>query len=117
MLDALHNGGSLLAFGLPGGWEWIILLVIGLLIFGRRLPEVGRSVGRSIVEFKKGIKGIEDEIDEASSKQSQQPKLAGNGGSEHSLPESDTTQRDATKPRMGGESTNPYVPQDQDKSS
>lgn len=57
----------LLAFGLPGGWEWIIILGIGLLLFGKRLPEVGRSVGRSIVEFKKGIKGIEDEIEDASS--------------------------------------------------
>ena len=44
------------------------LLVIGLLIFGRRLPEVGRSVGRSIVEFKKGVKGIEDDVDDASDK-------------------------------------------------
>lgn len=58
---------SLAIFGLPGGGEWIILLILGLLLFGRRLPEVGRSIGRSIVEFKKGVKGIEDEIDEASS--------------------------------------------------
>lgn len=122
MLHALHTSGSLLAFGLPGGWEWIILLVIGLLIFGRRLPEVGRSVGKSIVEFKKGIKGIEDEIDEASNQSSQQPKLAGNGGSEHRLPESDAaqqnvTQREASQPTVGGESTNPYRPTDSDSSS
>lgn len=52
------------AWGLPGGSEWIILLVLGLLIFGRRLPEVGRSLGRGIVEFKKGIRGIEEEIDD-----------------------------------------------------
>ena len=52
----------LLAFGMPGGMEWIVLLVIGLLIFGRRLPEVGRSLGRGIVEFKKGVRGIEDEV-------------------------------------------------------
>ncbi len=59
-----------LAFGLPSGGEWVILLVLGLLIFGRRLPEVGRSLGRGIVEFKKGIKGIDDEIDEESSRPS-----------------------------------------------
>jgi sec-independent protein translocase protein TatA len=55
-------------FGLPGGAEWIILLVLGLLVFGRRLPEVGRNVGKSIVEFKKGIKGIDEEIDESTSR-------------------------------------------------
>jgi sec-independent protein translocase protein TatA len=55
-----------LAFGLPGGTEWVVLLVIGLLIFGRRLPEVGRSLGRGIVEFKRGIRGIEDEIEDES---------------------------------------------------
>ncbi len=63
-------GERLLAFGLPGGYEWIVLLVLGLLIFGRQLPEVGRSLGRGIVEFKRGIKGIDDEIDQESSKPS-----------------------------------------------
>lgn len=55
-------------FGLPGGGEWIVLLILGLLIFGRRLPEVGRSLGKGIVEFKKGIKGVEDEVDEEASR-------------------------------------------------
>ena len=59
-----------LAFGLPGGWEWAAILILGLLIFGRRLPEVGRSVGKSIVEFKKGVKGIEQEIEEESTRSS-----------------------------------------------
>ncbi len=59
---------GVLGFGFPGGYEWIILLILGLLIFGRRLPEVGRSLGKSIVEFKKGIRNIEDEIDTESSR-------------------------------------------------
>ena len=42
--------------------EILVILVIALLLFGRRLPEVGRSLGKGIVEFKKGIKGIEDDI-------------------------------------------------------
>jgi sec-independent protein translocase protein TatA len=57
-----------LALGMPGGWEWFVILGIMLLLFGRRLPEIAKGVGRSIVEFKKGIKGVEDEIEEESSK-------------------------------------------------
>ena len=50
----------------PFGWtEVIILAVLGLLVFGKRLPEVGRSLGKGIVEFKKGLSGIEDEVNNA----------------------------------------------------
>lgn len=49
-----------------GAMELIIILAIGLLLFGRRLPEIGRSVGKAIVEFKKGVKGVEDEIESGS---------------------------------------------------
>jgi len=55
---------TILAWGMPGLPEWIIIGAIGLLLFGKRLPEVGRSLGKGIVEFKKGLKGIEDDIDE-----------------------------------------------------
>jgi len=34
------------------------------LIFGKRLPGTMRSVGKSFVEFKKGLKGVNDEVDE-----------------------------------------------------
>ena len=43
-------------FSMPGGWEWIIILIVALLIFGKRLPEVMKSLGRGIVEFKKGVR-------------------------------------------------------------
>jgi sec-independent protein translocase protein TatA len=59
---------ALLGFiGLESPIHWIILLVIGVLLFGKRLPEVGRSLGKGIIEFKKGLKGLEDEIDDRSS--------------------------------------------------
>jgi sec-independent protein translocase protein TatA len=53
---------ALALFGTFGWSEIIILAIIGLLIFGKRLPEVGRSLGKGIVEFKKGLSGIEDEV-------------------------------------------------------
>lgn len=48
-----------------GGPEMLFLFLMAVLLFGKRLPEVGRSLGKGIVEFKKGIQGIEDEIDRA----------------------------------------------------
>ena len=53
-----------LAIGMPQGYEWIIIAGFGLLLFGKRLPEVGKSLGKGIVEFKKGLKGIEDDMEE-----------------------------------------------------
>jgi sec-independent protein translocase protein TatA len=42
-----------------GGQEILLLMVLGVLLFGRKLPEVGRYLGQGIVEFKKGWQGIE----------------------------------------------------------
>jgi sec-independent protein translocase protein TatA len=40
-------------FGGLGGWEWIIILVIVIIIFGvGKLPEIGGALGRSIREFR-----------------------------------------------------------------
>src|ERR1044071_10459590 len=74
MIEALQHSGVLAALGVPGGAEWILILAFGLLIFGKRLPEVGRSLGKGIVEFKKGLKGVEDEVEEAAA-QGEQRKI------------------------------------------
>ena len=51
-------------FGL-GPLEMIIFGVIAVLLFGKNLPSVGRSLGKSIVEFKKGLNDIKSEVDAA----------------------------------------------------
>lgn len=52
-------------WGPPGLMELLIVSFIVLLLFGKRLPSVMGSLGRSVVEFKKGISGIEDEVHKA----------------------------------------------------
>jgi sec-independent protein translocase protein TatA len=46
-------------FGM-GPMELLIVLVVALLLFGNRLPSVARSLGRSMVEFKKGMNEVDD---------------------------------------------------------
>jgi sec-independent protein translocase protein TatA len=50
-----------------GSTEWMVILVIALLIFGRRLPEVARSLGKSVNEFKKGMREFQDSAEEVAS--------------------------------------------------
>jgi sec-independent protein translocase protein TatA len=70
-------------FGMPGGIEWIVILIVALLIFGKRLPEVMRSMGKGIVEFKKGVKGVEDDVEEAMDKDPE--KLASSDSSKEKV--------------------------------
>lgn len=63
-------------FGL-GPLEIVVIFVIALLLFGKRLPEIGKGVGKSIVEFKKGLAGIEDDLqtpNQTPSQSAQQPR-------------------------------------------
>ena len=57
------------------GWQEMLLIgVVAILLFGRRLPEVGRSLGLGIVELKKGLRGVTDEIESAGEEASRLPK-------------------------------------------
>ncbi len=87
----------ILAFGLPGHGEWIILLVLGLLIFGRRMPDVARSIGRSIVEFKRGIRSVDDDIEQESSKPAERLASSGSPGELPASPPEGEFSRHASK--------------------
>jgi sec-independent protein translocase protein TatA len=52
-------------FGL--GWmELVIIGIIAVLLFGRKLPDMAKYLGKSVVEFKKGMHGLESSFDDAS---------------------------------------------------
>ena len=55
-----------------GTWEIVLVLVIALLLFGTRLPKVARSLGQGVTEFKKGIKGLEDDVTKTDDEESKE---------------------------------------------
>ncbi len=81
-----------------GPLELVLLMGLGVLLFGKRLPEVGRSLGRGIVEFKKGLNGVTDELDISSSN-----RYSSNYGSSHRSEEpapASSTYSDASVPKF-----------------
>ena len=51
----------------PGPLELVLILGVGLLVFGRRLPDIARSVGKSVVEFKRGLNDVKDDVNTSGS--------------------------------------------------
>lgn len=58
-MSEIHN---ILAMWMPGPFEMAVILIIAVLLFGRRLPEIARGMGKSVTEFKKGITEAKDEV-------------------------------------------------------
>lgn len=50
--------------GFLSPWHWAVILVVAVLLFGNRLPEIARSLGRSVNEFKRGLREVKDNFDE-----------------------------------------------------
>jgi sec-independent protein translocase protein TatA len=52
---------QMLLMGMPGGWEWVVILLVILLLFGgSRLPQLAKALGQSKRAFREG----QDEADE-----------------------------------------------------
>jgi len=57
--------GAILLFGLPGGTELFVIVLVIILLFGaKKIPELARGLGRGIREFKDATKEIKSEIEE-----------------------------------------------------
>lgn len=57
---------TLFLFGMPGGWEWILIILLVLVFFGaKKIPELARGLGKGIREFKDATREIKRDIDKA----------------------------------------------------
>jgi sec-independent protein translocase protein TatA len=64
-----------IGIGLPYGGDWIVIGIVAVILFGKRLPEVGRSLGKGIIEFKKGLRGIEEDVEQGVKTPSDQTQM------------------------------------------
>lgn len=64
MINLLTADASVLAFWSPGPAEMLVLAVVALLLYGGNLPEVARSWGKSFAEFRRGLTGFQNELNE-----------------------------------------------------
>ena len=59
------NLNSIFLFSMPGGSEWILIILVVLLMFGgKKIPELMRGVGRGIREFNDAKSNVKTEIEE-----------------------------------------------------
>jgi len=86
-----------------GPMEMMIIMGIAVLMFGKRLPEVGRSLGKGIVEFKKGLRGVEEELGDITGMNSHSYSSSHSYGepTRHDAPASkETTYSDSAVPKF-----------------
>lgn len=63
------------AIGLPTGWEWIIILIVVLLLFGgKKIPELMRGLGKGVKSFKQGLNDAKEELNKIDEEEDTTPK-------------------------------------------
>ena len=90
---------SILAMWMPGPFEWAMIVGVALVVFGRRLPDVARSVGKSIVEFKRGMRDVKDDMETQSRIESSRPSELPDDGAkteDSATPSSESSPKSST---------------------
>jgi sec-independent protein translocase protein TatA len=71
----MTNFDFIYLLSMPGGSEWLLIILFVIIFFGaKRIPELARSLGRGIREFKDATKGVQNEIEEGIRNSDHEPK-------------------------------------------
>ena len=63
------------AIGLPTGWDWLIILLVVLLLFGgKKIPELMRGLGKGVKSFKQGLNDAKEELNKIDDEEDTTPK-------------------------------------------
>ena len=93
-------------FGLsPSGGELLLLMLVALMLFGRKLPEVAMNIGKGLREFQSGLKGMQDEIarsttGSSSSTSSSSSNYYADSSSSRPIPEEEQDEDDYDVPKF-----------------
>lgn len=68
-------------FSMPGGLEWVVIGLVALLLFGKRLPGIAKSLGQSLHEFRSGLAGEKSGEDDKPAPKDNPPTDAGDAKS------------------------------------
>ena len=86
--------------GIPGGFEFLLLMGIALLLFGRQLPEVAKNVGKGLREFQNGLKGLQSEVSKSSSTSGSSYSSSSPASTSRPIPEEEQDEDDFDVPKF-----------------
>ena len=86
--------------GIPGGFEFLLLMGIALLLFGRQLPEVAKNVGKGLREFQNGLKGLQSDVQKSTSSSSSSYASGSTTSASRPIPEEEQDEDDFDVPKF-----------------
>lgn len=81
-------------FGSPSGGEFLLLLVVALMLFGRDLPKVMQNIGKGVRQFQSGLRGMESEVNRATYSNSSYKSSTAEMSSSRPIPEEEEDDED-----------------------
>jgi sec-independent protein translocase protein TatA len=101
-------------FGAPSGGEFLVVLIIALLLFGKDLPKVMQNIGKGVRQFQSGLKGMESEVNRATYSSNSYKSSTAESSSARPIPEEEDDEDDFDVPKFVPPTSAPVEDQAED---